>query len=116
MNEQVDWNAALASVNGDRSLLRMVIDAFLNESVELQDQISQAIVNNDAALLHRCGHTFKGTMMSLGAGAWSHLAMQIEEIGAAGTTEGAQELADQLDSRIPLLLDQLRAFSVEQVD
>ena len=116
MSEQVDWTAALAGVNGDRRLLRMVIDAFLRECVELQVKISKAIANDDAKLLHRCGHTLKGTMMSMGADAWCEPAMELEELGASGTTDGAREPADRLNSRLPLLLEQLRTFCVQQDD
>lgn len=116
MIPEVDWNAALASVNGDRSLLKLVIDAFLKESVQLQNQISTAIANDDAKLLHRTGHTFKGAMTSLGAESWSHAARQLEELGASGSVQGAQALADELDQHLVALRDQLQSFSVEQSD
>lgn len=116
MSFKVDWNAALASVNGDRSLLKLVIDAFIKESSQLQDQISAAITNNDAALLHRTGHTFKGAMTSLGAESWSRIPQRMEELGAGGSVEGAQQMADELNQHLPGLLDQLRTFSPEQSD
>ena len=116
MSLNVDWDAALASVNGDRGLLELVIGAFLTESVELQDQISTAIENDDAELLHRCGHTFKGTMSSLGAANWSDMALRLEQLGATGTTAGAQPIVDELNHHLSLLLEQLRTFSAEQSD
>ena len=116
MNFHVDWNAALASVNGDRSLLKLVIDAFLKESVKLQDSISAAITNQDAKLLHRTGHTLKGTMISLGAESWSHPARQLEDLGASGSVDGAQPIAEELDQLLPSLREQLQSFSVEQSD
>ena len=116
MSFQVDWNDALASVNNNRDLLKLVIDAFLTESAEIQDQISTAITNQDTKLLQRNGHTLKGIMHSLGATSWSHPARQLEELGAAGTTDGAQSLADELNRHLPSLLEQLRTFSVEQSD
>ena len=114
MSLDVDWDVALASVNGDRGLLEQVIGAFLEESVQLQGQISTAIKNDDAELLHRCGHTLKGTMNSLGAENWSHMALRLEELGATGATAGAQPIADGLNHHLPSLLEQLRMFSAEQ--
>lgn len=114
MSFTVDWDTALASVNRDRNLLRLVIDAFLKESVAFQDQISTAIGSDDPKLLRRCGHTLKGTMLSLGAQSWSEIAQALEELGANGTTEGAETLASQLRQHLPSLLEQLDSFSVEQ--
>ena len=112
----VDWEAALATVNGDRSLLKLVITAFLEESVQLQGQVSTAVENEDAELLHRCGHTLKGTMNSLGAANWSQTALRLEELGATGSTAGAQPIVDELNEQLPSLLEQLRTFSAEQSD
>jgi HPt (histidine-containing phosphotransfer) domain-containing protein len=114
MSFQVDWNAALANVSDNRDLLQLVIDAFLTESAQIRDQISIAITNQDTKQLQRTGHTLKGIMHSVGASSWSHPARQLEELGAAGTTDGAQELADELNRHLPALLEQLRTFSVEQ--
>jgi HPt (histidine-containing phosphotransfer) domain-containing protein len=116
MSFQVDWDAALASVNENPSLLKLVIEAFLTESTQIQDQISIAITNQDSKLLQRNGHTLKRIMHSVGATGWSHPARQLEELGAAGTTDGAQEVADELNHNLPSLLEQLRKFSVEQSD
>ena len=114
MSFDVDWDVALASVNQDRSLLRLVIDAFLKESVSFQEQIAKAIGDDDPKLLQRCGHTLKGTMLSLGAESWSKIAQGLEELGTNGTTEGAAGLADKLQQYLPSLLEQLDTFSVEQ--
>ena len=114
MSLTVDWDVALASVNQDRNLLRLVIDAFLKESIEFQGQVSTAISSRDAKLLQRCGHTLKGTMLSLGAESWAQVAQALEELGEKGTTEGAIALADQLNEQLPSLLEQLGSFSVEQ--
>jgi len=114
MSLTVDWDVALASVNQDRNLLRLVIDAFLKESIVFQEQVSTAISSNDAKLLQRCGHTLKGTMLSLGGEPWAQVAQRLEELGAKGTTEGAVTLAEQLNEQLPLLLEQLGSFSVEQ--
>ncbi len=114
MSFEVDWNVALSSVNGDRSLLKLVIEAFLQESVQLEQQIAAAVTNEDARLLHRTGHTLKGAMTSLGAEKWSVLARRLEELGATGSVEGAQALADELNQQLPSLREQLQSFSVEQ--
>jgi len=111
MSFTVDWDAAMASVNQDRDLLKMVIDAFLQESVQIQDRVKNAIATNDAGLLQRSGHTLKGTMMSLGAAPWSEVAEKLEELGATGSTEGASSLMANLEEHMPELLEQLGSFS-----
>jgi HPt (histidine-containing phosphotransfer) domain-containing protein len=114
MSFTVDWDMALASVNQDRNLLRLVINAFLKESTVFQEQLSTAISTDDPKTLQRSGHTLKGTMLSLGAERWAQIAQQLEELGAKGTTKGAAALASQLKEQLPSLLEQLDSFSVEQ--
>ena len=113
MNLTVDWDTALASVNQDRRLLKLVIDAFLREAPGLQEQIVAAIRDNDVRTLQRCGHTLKGTMQSLGAEPWSDMARRLEELGAGGSTEGARELAEELGRQLPSLFEQLSRFSAD---
>jgi len=114
MSFTVNWEMALDSVNHNRSLLRLVIDAFLRESTVFREQLSTAIRTDDPKLLQRSGHTLKGTMMSLGAESWAQLAQQLEELGSTETMEGAAALVARLEETIPSLLEQLDTFSVEQ--
>ena len=56
----VDWNEALHSCNGDRRLLRDIVEAFLDESPRLLSTIRGAIEKQDAKTLQRAAHYAEG--------------------------------------------------------
>lgn len=106
----VDWDQALESVDGDRDLLKEVINAFLQECPGLVAQASSAIAGNDAKTLHRTGHTIKGALLSLGVPSVAELAKTLESIGAAGSTDKADEVMQQLTSQLHFVRQQFTEF------
>ncbi|MDG1894970.1 MAG: response regulator, partial [Fuerstiella sp.] len=106
----IDWEYALDNVDGDRNLLRAVIDAFLFESQQLLDNVQSAVDDGDPKILHRSGHTLKGALLSLGAPKPAHLSKSLEDRGAAGSTEGAQPVLDELKSLVRDTISELSAF------
>ncbi|HIF00007.1 MAG TPA: response regulator [Planctomycetes bacterium] len=106
----IDWEYALDNVDGDRKLLRAVIDAFLQESQQLLANVQRAVDDGDAKTLHRAGHTLKGVLLSLGAPQPAHLSKSLEDKGAAGSTEGSQPVLDELNSLVQDSIRELSAF------
>lgn len=113
---QVNWQDALTSVDGDRELLRAVIDAFLDECPQLTVKARAAVDSQDAETLHRAGHTIKGALLSLGAPGASQLAFELEQIGASGTTNGAAAVLADLEGKLELVSRELSAFQVDDAD
>ena len=107
----IDWEYALDNVDGDRKLLRTVIDAFLFESKQLLDNVQAAVDDDAPQTLHRAGHTLKGALLSLGAPNPAHLSKSLEDIGASGSTEGAQPILDELKSLVQNTIKELSAFN-----
>ncbi|MBX3443537.1 MAG: PAS domain-containing protein [Planctomyces sp.] len=64
-HDQIDWSAALASMQGDEDLLFDVIDAHLSECPDLMRQLQNAIAQQDAPLTRRLAHTLKGNLRAL---------------------------------------------------
>ena len=110
-SEVIDWEYALDNVDGDRKLLRTVIDAFLFESKQLLDNVQAAVDDDAPQTLHRAGHTLKGALLSLGAPNPAHLSKSLEDIGASGSTEGAQPILDELKSLVQNTIKELSAFN-----
>ncbi len=106
----IDWEYALDNVDGDRNLLRAVIDAFLQESQQLLANVQGAVDGDDPKTLHRAGHTLKGVLLSLGAPQPAHLSKSLEDKGAAGSTEGSQSVLDELKSLVQEAITELSAF------
>ena len=106
----VDWNLALESVAGDRSLLKAVIDAFLEEAPMLLNQAKSSFEDGDTKTLHRMGHSLKGALSTLGAVSVSEIAGELQQIGAAGTTKGAAEVIAKLSPQLDLVIAEYSDF------
>jgi CheY-like chemotaxis protein len=79
--EACDWNEALRAVRGDRDLLGVVVQAALEESPRLIDEIREAISSGDAPALRLAAHTLKGSIRYFGQGPAFRLAYQLEQMG-----------------------------------
>ena len=106
----IDWSDALESVDGDRELLAAVIEAFVEEAPQLMNQAKTAIENDDAALLHRTGHTLKGALLSFGGTEPSETAKKLEQLGASGTVDGADAIMNEFSTTIDAVVQELKSF------
>ncbi len=80
----IDWDSAIAVVDGDRELLREVVEAFLMSVPTLWEEIRQALAAGDANRFKRGAHTLKGALRTLGLEMAAQLASELEEIGRSG--------------------------------
>ncbi len=92
----IDWDAALRSVNGDRTLLRDLAEAFLMESPQRVEEIRRALAEGDAASLRRAAHTVKGSARYFGAAEMFRHAERLEELAKNGDLAEAAPLAETL--------------------
>ncbi|APZ94695.1 PAS domain-containing protein [Fuerstiella marisgermanici] len=107
---QIDWQAAMESVDGDRELLAAVIEAFTDEIPKLIAQGKTAIEGGDAKTLHRVGHTIKGALLSLGATRAANLAQQLEQLGADGNLPRAAGLMPEVTEVLQAVVAELSEF------
>ncbi len=101
---------ALERVGGDEDLLREIAEMFLSESQTLLEQARQAIVQGDAALLRRAGHTLKGLARNFGAEDAAQAALAVERIGDEGRLDEAPAATDRLQAEVARLSEALRDF------
>ncbi|MFV2067979.1 MAG: response regulator [Pirellulales bacterium] len=106
----LDWNAALAAVDGDQELLRQVIEVLLEECPLLLSQVRQATEQNDAATLRRAAHTLKGSLRLFGPTSQAELAYELEKLGAEGQLQEGSNLVDELAGQLSRLVAVLEAF------
>ena len=108
----VDWDEALHCVNGDRRLLRDIVEAFLDESPRLLGTIRGAIEKQDARTLQRAAHTLKGSTGYFGATQASEMALQLEAMGRKSKLEHAQNALIDMEREMarltPVLVDYMR--------
>jgi len=106
----VDWDAALAGVDGDADLLRDVVEAFVEEADEMIGLILQSVASRDHKVLHRAAHTLKGTLMSVGAPGPSQTAGEIEQLAANEFPQESASLVSQLQQQHRSVVAELRVF------
>ncbi len=105
---EVDWRQALESVDGDVDLLKVVVEAFIEEGPKLFARVEQAVHDSDADALRQAAHALKGSVRMLGETPSGELAQRLENSGRDGHCQGAVELLPQLARETVILLDTAR--------
>ncbi|MCC9605391.1 response regulator [Blastopirellula sp. JC732] len=78
---KVDWEAALANVAGDESLLQAMVDVFLTDVRRILNEIDEAIEAKDGPRLRRNAHSLKGSFGYFAAAEGQQAAMRLETLG-----------------------------------
>ena len=104
------WNrtAALDRIDGDEELLRDLCRIFLEESPQLLQRLRQAVIAGDAEGVMRAAHSLKGEAGYLGAGAVSHAARQLEDMGREQDLSQAGDTLATLEREVANLHHDLR--------
>jgi two-component system sensor histidine kinase/response regulator len=104
---EVDWTQALESVNGDKDLLGIVVDAFLEEVPRIRQQIRESLESKSAPDLQRAAHTLKGSLRVFGAPTAAELANQLEMQGKSCKFDGAPELWSAIERNLDPVVREL---------
>ncbi len=92
---------ALARLNdmigGEKAMLNMLIDSFLEDSTRLINELGQALEKADPTALNMAAHTLKSLSDNFGATALAELCQELEEIGYEGSLDGTAELIAQAE-------------------
>ena len=59
---RLDWAAAVASLDGDRELLRTALDGFLGQHASLAAELREAVAADDRPAAQRAAHTIGGSL------------------------------------------------------
>ena len=98
---------ALKTTDGDTDLLRVVVEAFLEEYPTLLMQLEQAIPRGDYAEVRRASHTIKGTLRLFGSTPSRDLAADLEAMGQTESLEHASLKLASLKDSLELLRSRL---------
>ena len=90
--------ALQALSDDDDDLLQELVDIYLAEAPALIRAIRAASAEGDAEGLERAAHSLKGSSANMGALRLASKALALEELGRAGSIDGASELAAELDA------------------
>jgi len=106
----LDWEEALRAVKGDRKLVRVIVDAALEEAPRLLRSIREAIDRSDADALRLTAHTLKGSIRYFGATRAFELAFQLETMGHDRDLGRAAEVLAILETETARLMAALAEY------
>ncbi len=114
-SEIFNSEGALAMLDGDTELFAELVKLFLTESVELQDQIRDAIEGRDAKGVERAAHSLKGSAAAFCGESTRAVAQKLETVGASGNLDQAGDLFVELQDELVRLKDALVNYRKESV-
>jgi CheY-like chemotaxis protein len=99
-DEVFQLKEALDAVGGDSELLRVVMEAALEEAPRCMAAIRKAVTNSDAEALRQAAHKLKGAIRYFGdTSAFNH-AFDLEMIGQEGNVSRADETVGDLEKEM----------------
>ncbi len=103
-------NYLLDILDGDRSMIGLMITAFLDSAPSQIDRIGKAIEAGDGDELARAAHSFKGAVGNFGASMITDTAFVLEKMGASGSLEKAQSVFETLAENGKFLCESLQKW------
>jgi PAS domain S-box-containing protein len=111
----LDRPALLQRVGGDRTLLRQVIELFLNGSTRYVATMREALAAGDTSRLCRAAHTLKGSAAGLGALGVMEAARRVEAAGPGDDLDLVAALLTALEEQLLLVRPKLHELAGELV-
>jgi len=105
-----DSGVALASVDGDRKLLKEVVGIFMADYPKLMSEMKRAISEGDALGLNRAAHGLKGSVGNFGATILFEMARQLEMMGKSGDLTPAGDAFALVEAEMERLKQALEKF------
>ncbi len=98
--EDIDLDAALRRVGGDKDFLKELFNIFVSTYPSQIEKLSQAIEEKDHKLAYEVAHTLKGSAANLGLKRVLELAKSIEEDAKNKDTKAARESLKNLKKEL----------------
>ncbi|SNS99550.1 CheY chemotaxis protein or a CheY-like REC (receiver) domain [Anaerovirgula multivorans] len=101
----IDIEGALDNVEGDKELLKELIEDFIDEeySIVLLKDIKIAADTKDFTVLYKKAHKLKGAAACLNINSINHIAYQLEEKGKKQESNGLNELVNDLKKEYKII-------------
>jgi CheY-like chemotaxis protein len=108
--EAVNWPQALQAFEGNRQILKVVVESAIVEIPLMLDAIRKAIANNDAKSLRLSAHTLKGALRYFGDSLAFEELRRLEKMGQDDTLSGADAIVAALEPELFRLMVELKEF------
>ena len=100
MGGLIDEEALLERVAGDPDFLATMVDIFVADAPTRLDAIRAGLRQADAHGVERAAHSLKGALATMAADQAAAEAFRLEQLGRAGTLEGAAEVLAALERQV----------------
>ena len=107
---EVSWSSALSAVGGNRSLLRVLTEAVIDEAPGLVAMIEQALESADGERLRELAHRLKGVTRYFSPDTLHEEVLELEAAGRDGDLGRARTLLAELGPRLEALVRALGEF------
>jgi HPt (histidine-containing phosphotransfer) domain-containing protein len=97
-------------LDGDQELLFDLMGIFLDESGPLLDQVQDALVARDAAVLERAAHKLKGTVSIFRCDGAAQSALELETMGRNRDLIRAEDVYVQMQEQMEALVRSVTAL------
>lgn len=114
--QTVDWAEALSIVQGNRQLLRTVVDAILSELPQLMESVRRAIDTEDPDALRIAAHTLKGSLRYFGVTTVADCAFALERMGQTRNLGDMRPALAELEREVAQLVPQLENYMRENIE
>ena len=106
----LDWEAALATVDGDRELLGKVVQGFLGQQPSLFAEVREALPTPDLTVVQRVAHTIGGSLRLFAGSRVVERAGQLEELCLAGSSDRVVDAWGALEVELEAVTPELHRF------
>ena len=93
----LDRAAILARVDGDEELLEELVTIFLDDSLQLMNEIRESLARGDSKRLRHAAHTLKGSAANFGTSPVCEEAARLEMMGHNENLTGAEAVWAELE-------------------
>jgi len=107
----LDPNHLLEALDGDRELVALVVQTFLESTPELVEATREAVRRADPDGLWKSAHQLKGSLANMGAGPASRAAAELEAAGRNGTADAMPGALAALEAEMTRLLPELQELA-----
>ena len=110
--DPIDLEATLKRLDGDRALLRELIEFYFEDGPAAFDQLQSSLRQENFAAIERAAHSLKGLMANVGSGPAAHVAARIEDSARQKDLKTGLDAMPELQremSRLQAALEQFRA-------
>ena len=94
---QLDYEAALASVDGDEAFLIDVLKDLLKECKDAEDDIQKGIESEDYTIIMKAAHTVKGSSSYLFCEQLRVVSLELQDQGRLGQTTPSPGLLTEIE-------------------